>query len=67
MLVRTKWQQKKLHGWCLHRCTAGDCGAASKDGNVIISSRCDERINQVGRKSREFYFVRDHVNTIFIP
>ena len=33
--------------WCMQRCSNGDCGDASLDSSIVISSICDERLNQM--------------------
>ncbi|DBA73925.1 TPA: hypothetical protein ACH3X2_009573 [Trebouxia sp. C0005] len=33
--------------WCMQRCSSSDCGDASLDASVVVSSICDERLGQM--------------------
>lgn len=33
--------------WCMQRCSNGDCGDAALDSSLVISSVCDERLDQM--------------------
>ena len=33
--------------WCMQRCSSSDCGDASLDASIVVSSICDERLGQM--------------------
>ena len=37
--------------WCLQRCSSGDCQSTDLDGQVVVTSSCDQRLSQLWRNA----------------
>ena len=37
--------------WCLQRCSNGDCQSTDLDGQVVVTSTCDQRLSQLWRNA----------------